>query len=84
MLGLDAVADKMIAEWQLDARFSGPLLFDDHLLIEPTGDTLHLRGVSIAEFSGSRIRCFRHYFDDTELFDGVAGTSAHLRWSRDR
>jgi ketosteroid isomerase-like protein len=77
---VDAIADKLIAEWRLEATFSGPLLFDDDLLIEPTGRPVRMRGVSVAEFRGARIAAFRHYFDDSELFDDVPGVPAHLRW----
>ncbi len=78
---LDVVGDKVVVEWQLDARFTGALLFDDNVLIEPTGQALHLPGASFAEFRGERICAFRHYFDDSELLDGVAGVHAHLRWT---
>jgi ketosteroid isomerase-like protein len=80
VLGLDAVEDKVIVEWRLDARFTGPVLFDDRLLIEPTGGTVRLPGVSIAEFRDDRIKCFRHYFDDSELLAGAPGATSHLRW----
>ena len=59
------------------------MLFDDRVLIEPTGDQVHLDGVSVAEFRGARISAFRHYFDDTELLAGVPGTPSHLRWTID-
>ena len=43
-------SDKVIAEWRLDAMFTRPVLFDDRLLIEPTGGDVHLPGASVAEF----------------------------------
>ena len=81
MLGLVDVEDRVVAEWRLDAWFTGPVLFDDRFLIEPTGDPVHLDGVSVAEFRGSRISVFRHYFDDTELLAGVPGAMGYLRWT---
>ena len=63
----DELADKVICEWRLEAMFTRPVLYDDRLLIEPTGGAVHLQGVSVAEFHGDRIRACRHYFDDTEL-----------------
>ncbi len=84
MLGVVDVDDRVVAEWRLDALFTGPVLFDDRLLIEPTGDQVHLDGVSVAEFRGSRISAFRHYFDDTELLAGVPGAIGHLRWTTER
>ena len=41
---IDVVRDTAYAEWRLDAKFSAPLLFDDDLLIEPTGGAVRLRG----------------------------------------
>lgn len=83
VLALDSVEDKVIAEWRVDAMFTRPVLFDDRLLIEPTGDEVHLSGASVAEFDEHRIRVFRHYFDDSELLSGVPGMPSHLRWSGD-
>ena len=83
MLALDAVDDKVFAEWRLEGTFAGPVLFDDRLLIEPTGGDVRLPGASVAEFHGHRIRAFRHYFDDTELLAQVPGVPSHLRWRGD-
>jgi hypothetical protein len=75
---MDAVGDKLMAEWRLDATFQGALLFDDSVLIEPTGSRVALVGVSVAEFRDRRICAFRHYFrgqspDPTDA-DDVAPT----------
>ena len=83
VLALDAIDDKVIAEWRLEATFTRPVLFNDRLLIEPTGDCVRLPGASVAEFRGRRIAAFRHYFDDSELMAGVPGTPSHLRWRVD-
>ncbi len=72
--------DTIFVEWRLDATFSGPLLFADEILVEPTGAPVRLRGASVADFRGERIAVFRHYFDDSEVLDGVAGVPAHVRW----
>ena len=81
---LDEVGDKLCGEWQVHATFSGPLIFDDDLLIEPTGGLVHLRGSSVAEFRGTRIASFRHYFDDSELLNDIPRVPAHVRWSSAR
>ena len=81
VLALDAIDDKVIGEWRLEAMFTGPVLFDDRWLIEPTGGPVQLTGASVAEFREHRIRAFRHYFDDSELFTDVPGTPEHLRWT---
>jgi ketosteroid isomerase-like protein len=83
LLALDVVDEKVIAEWRMEAMFTRPVLFNDRLLIEPTGESVRLPGVSVAEFRDYRIRAFRHYFDDSELLAGVPGTPSHLRWRYD-
>jgi len=80
VLALDAVGDKVIAEWRLQARFTAPVLFDDRLLVEPTGGPVRLSGASVAEFRQRRICAFRHYFDDSELLAAVPGAPSDLRW----
>jgi hypothetical protein len=70
----------VIAEWLLEAIFARPVLYDDRLLIEPTGAGVRLQGVSIAEFRGERICAFRHYFDDSALLDRAGGVPGNLRW----
>ena len=67
---IDAVGDKLIAEWRVAATHSGPLVLDE-LELEPTGRRIELRGVFIAEFEGDRIRAFRQYWDEAELLDGL-------------
>ncbi len=83
VVALDAVGDKMFGEWRLDARFTAPVLFDDRLLIEPTGGHVRLTGASVAEFRECRIRAFRHYFDDSALVAGTPGVPGHIRWIAD-
>ena len=82
-LAVDTLKDKLLCEWRLEAMFTQPVLYDDRLLIEPTGTAVRLLGVSVAEFSGDRIRACRHYFDDTELLADVPGVLSHLRWRFD-
>ena len=76
VVALDAVADKLFAEWRLEAMFTRPVLLDDRVLIEPTGRRARLTGASVAEFRGRRIRAFRHYFDDSELLAEVPGPAS--------
>ena len=83
VLASDARGDKVMCEWRLEAIFARPVLYDERLLIEPTGGVVRLPGASVAEFRGERIRAFRHYFDDTELLADVPGAPTHLRWRFD-
>ena len=84
VLALDAVNDKVFAEWRLEGMFTRPVLFDDRVLIEPTGTDVRMPGASVAEFHEHRIRAFRHYFDDSELLTEVPGVPSHIRWRVDR
>jgi hypothetical protein len=68
---VDAVGDKLIAEWRVAATHSGVLALDEELALEPTGRRIQLRGVVIAEFAGDRIRAFRQYWNEVELLDGL-------------
>jgi ketosteroid isomerase-like protein len=79
---LEAIGDRLMAEWRLNATFREALLFDDNMLIEPTGGRVELLGASVAEFRDERICAFRHYFDDSELLDQLPGMSTHVRWTR--
>jgi hypothetical protein len=83
VLALDVIAEKIVAEWRLEAEFTRAVLYNDRLLVEPTGSTVCLPGASVAEFRGHQICAFRHYFDDSELLAGVPGTPTHLRWHYD-
>src|SRR5205823_168600 len=38
----------LVAEWALTARVTGPVLYDDDILVEPTGGVARLEGVSLA------------------------------------
>jgi hypothetical protein len=84
VVALDAIDDKVIGEWRLEAMFTQAVLYDERLLIEPTGGAVRLPGASVAEFRDRRIRAFRHYFDDSELLTVVPSTPSHLRWDLDR
>jgi ketosteroid isomerase-like protein len=68
---LDQVGDKAIAEWHVAADHTGPLAFEDDIVVEPTGRRLHLSGATVAEFDGDRICAFRSYFDDLALVEQV-------------
>jgi ketosteroid isomerase-like protein len=84
VMALDSLHDKVIGEWRLEALFTRPVLYDDRILVEPTGGGVRLPGMSVAEFRGYRIAAFRHYFDDSALLAGAAGVSSHLRWTQRR
>jgi ketosteroid isomerase-like protein len=59
------------AEWVASAIHSGPYPVDERTVLEPTGRRVTLRGVSVAEFEGDRIRAFRLYWDEVDLVEGL-------------
>jgi len=71
---IDAVevpGDRVVAEWSLSARHTGPIDLGDELVIEPTGRTVVLAGATFANFRGPQIAAFRTYFDDAALLEQV-------------
>jgi ketosteroid isomerase-like protein len=66
---LDVSGDRACVEWIATATHSGPIVVDDDLEIAPTGRRCRLRGVTIAEFEGDRIRSFRQYWDEISLIE---------------
>jgi ketosteroid isomerase-like protein len=63
--------DRACVEWVASATHSGPYLLDDDVAIPATGRRVILRGASVADFSGDRIRSFRHYWDEVTLLDAL-------------
>jgi ketosteroid isomerase-like protein len=67
---LDVSGDRACVEWVASAVHTGALEGEERT-IAPTGRRVTLRGVTVAEFEGSQIRAFRHYWDEAELLDGL-------------
>src|SRR5260370_39235935 len=67
---LDVAGDRACIEWVATVTHSGPLeIDDDEIVIEPTGRRCTLRGVTVAEFEGDRIKEFRQYWDDVAILE---------------
>jgi len=66
---LDVGAEQACVEWIATATHSGPLVVDEDVVIEPTGGRFTLRGVTVADFEGDRIRAFRQYWDEVSLLE---------------
>lgn len=67
MSPLPVGGDQACVEWIATATHSGPLVVDDDAVIEATGRRITLRGVTVADFEGERIRAFRQYWDEVGL-----------------
>lgn len=68
---LDAIGDKVIAEWQVAADHTGAMTVDEGQVIEATGRRILLAGVMVAEFQEHRIAVFRTYFDELALMEQI-------------
>lgn len=68
---MDAIGDKVIAEWQVAADHTGAAAVDGDLVIGATGRRILLAGVMVAEFRDHRIAVFRSYFDDLALMEQI-------------
>ena len=66
---LDVGADQACVEWIATATHSGPLVIDEDVVVEPTGGRFTLRGITVADFEGDRIRAFRQYWDEVSLLE---------------
>jgi hypothetical protein len=66
---LDVGRDRACVEWTMTATHTGTLTIDDEHELEPTEIRLTVRGITVAEFDGDRIRSFRQYWDEAELLD---------------
>jgi ketosteroid isomerase-like protein len=66
---LDVGADQACVEWIATATHSGPLVVDEDVVIGPTGGRFTLRGITVADFDGDRIRAFRQYWDEVSLLE---------------
>ena len=71
MRSVDAIGDKVVAEWQVAADHTGRVAFEDGLVIEPTGRRIQMAGILVAMFRGDRIATFRTYFDDLALMEQI-------------
>jgi SnoaL-like domain len=68
---IDVVGDRGYAEWMATARQVAPIVLDGDTTIDAAGAPLTIRGITVADFRGSRIVAMRHYWDEAELLSGM-------------
>jgi ketosteroid isomerase-like protein len=68
---LDIAGYRGYAEWVATATHAGPLVIDDDNVIEPTDQEIIVRGVTVADFDGSRIVGLRQYWDELSLLEAL-------------
>jgi hypothetical protein len=69
---LDVGDDRACVEWTMTGTHTGALLVGDGCEVDPTGVRVTVRGVTVAEFDGDRIRSFRQYWNEAELLGQIA------------
>jgi len=57
-----------VAEWRIEADHARPFVVPQDTRLDPHNESMSLRGVSVADFTGGRISAIRHYFDKEALF----------------
>ncbi len=65
---VDVIGDKVIAEWTIAARHTGPIVVDEYE-IEATDIDIELRGVMILELRGGKIAKVRQYWNEVDLIE---------------
>jgi ketosteroid isomerase-like protein len=73
---LETTGNCACLEWVAAATHSGPVLVEGMRCLEPTGRRVTLRGVTVAEFAGERIRALRHYWDGIALLSQLGSARA--------
>jgi ketosteroid isomerase-like protein len=68
-LPLDVGGDYACVEWTVTMTHSGRLTLRDGVVLEPTGLSVTLNGVTVAEFAGDRICSFRQYWDEFSVLE---------------
>jgi hypothetical protein len=56
-----------VAEWRVGADHARPFVVPQDRALDPHNERMSLSGVSVADFTGSRISAIRHYFDREAL-----------------
>jgi ketosteroid isomerase-like protein len=66
---LEVVGELACAEWSVSMRHTGPLTVAAGTVVEATGLTITLHGVTIAEFRDDRICSLRQYWDELSVYE---------------
>jgi hypothetical protein len=66
---LEVVGDLACAEWSVSMTHTGPLAIGGGTVVEPTGLTIQLHGVTVAEFRDDRICSIRQYWDELSAYE---------------
>ncbi len=71
---IDVVGDRGYAEWVVSATHVGQIALEGHVVVQPTGRRITLRGVTVAHFEGTRINSFHQYWDNLGLLSELGVT----------
>ncbi len=66
---LDVYGNRGLAEFRVVAKFTGPFVIDEGVVVEPNGRDVLLGAAAVADFDGEKISALRAYFDDASLLE---------------
>jgi ketosteroid isomerase-like protein len=66
---LEVSGDYACVEWSVTMTHTGPLTLAEGMTLDPTGTSVWLNGVTIAEFRDDRICSLRQYWDELGVFE---------------
>ena len=66
---LDVFGNRGLAEFRVVAKFTGPFVIDEGVVVEPNGRDVLLGAAAVADFEGEKISALRAYFDDASLLE---------------
>ncbi len=66
---LDIFGNRGLVEFRVAAKFSGPFVIGEGVVVEPNGRDLLLGAAAVADFEGDKISALRAYFDDASLLE---------------
>jgi hypothetical protein len=69
VIPLDVGGEYACVEWTLTMCHTRRLNLADGIGLEPTGKTVHVHGVTVAEFNGDQICSLRQYWNEHALLD---------------
>jgi ketosteroid isomerase-like protein len=66
---LDVGGDYACVEWTVTMTHTGPLELENETIVDATGVSIVLYGVTVAEFEGEKICALRQYWDELSVFE---------------
>jgi hypothetical protein len=66
---LDVGGEYACVEWTVTMTHTGPLEMERETVVDATGVSVVLHGITVAEFEGEKICALRQYWDELSVFE---------------